>query len=207
MDATMMSALMSSAKSEYETPLELFAVLDSIFNFELDVCATAENSKCFKFITPEQDAFTVDWDRPFWLNPPYGRKVGKWIDRAQVFGTQKGGLGVVLVAARTETMWFQTIWRHASMILFLYGRLTFVGCEEVAPFPSVIASFGTLPSITDEQLVELSKIGNVFLDRSGGGRGFEFVAYSGPIGRKKKKPPKKDIGHGNRCGENEGGPK
>lgn len=48
-------AFASSATCECETPQELFYRLNAQYHFETDVCATAENAKCGKFYTKEQD--------------------------------------------------------------------------------------------------------------------------------------------------------
>ena len=49
-------ALFSSDRHDWETPAELFNELDAEFGFEIDVCATAENTECPHFFSPEQDA-------------------------------------------------------------------------------------------------------------------------------------------------------
>ena len=41
--------LFSSASDDWSTPQDLFDRLDSEFHFDLDPCATAENSKCDSF--------------------------------------------------------------------------------------------------------------------------------------------------------------
>jgi len=49
--------------SEWSTPPTLFQALDAEFHFTLDVCATADNAKCPKFFTLEQDGLKEDWGR------------------------------------------------------------------------------------------------------------------------------------------------
>ena len=55
------SGLMSSNTDEWATPQALFNALDATFHFTLDVCATPDNAKCFKFFTKEQDGLKQDW--------------------------------------------------------------------------------------------------------------------------------------------------
>ena len=76
------STLFSSKKLDWETPLELFEALDREFGFDLDVCATADNAKCARYYTPEQDGLKQRWEGACWMNPPYGRDIGKWIRKA-----------------------------------------------------------------------------------------------------------------------------
>jgi phage N-6-adenine-methyltransferase len=67
---TMPLVLFSSAH-EWSTPPELFASLDRLFQFELDLCATPENATCPRYFTKEIDELKQDWGtyRVF-CNPP-----------------------------------------------------------------------------------------------------------------------------------------
>ena len=48
----------------------------------LDVCATIENVKCEKYYRSEEDGLKQEWKGICWMNPPYGREIGKWIKKA-----------------------------------------------------------------------------------------------------------------------------
>lgn len=75
--------LMFSSKSEmWETPQAFFDDLNNLFQFTLDACATPENAKCERYFTPEMDGLKQDWDGVVWCNPPYGRGVGAWVEKA-----------------------------------------------------------------------------------------------------------------------------
>ena len=79
----MNTELMFSSKSDlWETPQDLFDKLNAEFRFTLDVCATADNAKCLRYYTPEQDGLSQPWEGIVWCNPPYGRGVGAWVQRA-----------------------------------------------------------------------------------------------------------------------------
>jgi phage N-6-adenine-methyltransferase len=71
--------LMGSDGTEVGTPLGFFEKVDDIFGFDLDVCATEENAKVDKYISPKDDAFLTPWIVEgktlicAWMNPPYGR--------------------------------------------------------------------------------------------------------------------------------------
>ena len=130
----------SSATCEWETPQELFDRLNAQYHFETDVCATAENAKCGKFYTKEQDGLKQDWGGVCWMNPPYGKEIGKWMEKAYTESRTAGATVVCLVPARTDTAW----WHDYAMkgnITFLRGRLKFGGCKNSAPFPSAIVVF------------------------------------------------------------------
>ena len=130
----------SSATCEWATPQELFDRLNAQYHFETDVCATAENAKCGKFYTKEQDGLKQEWRGVCWMNPPYGKEIGKWMEKAYTESRTAGATVVCLVPARTDTAW----WHDYAMkgnITFLRGRLKFGGCKNSAPFPSAIVVF------------------------------------------------------------------
>lgn len=135
------SHLMFSSKSDlWSTPQSLFDSLDREFGFDLDVCAIPENAKTDRFYTPDQDGLSLPWDGVVWCNPPYGRQIGKWVERAFLFRSF-GSTIVMLLPARTDTKWFHDyIYGHAE-IRFLRGRLRFGGVSTPAPFPSMIVVF------------------------------------------------------------------
>src|SRR3990167_1926524 len=113
--------LYSSRTSEWETPQKLFDELNKEFHFTLDPCATKENAKCKKFYTKEDDGLSKDWlnERVF-MNPPYGREIGKWVKKAS-----EGGLVVCLLPARTDTRWFHDYIYKKANIRFIKGRFKF----------------------------------------------------------------------------------
>lgn len=129
----------SSATCEWETPVELFDKLNDIYGFEIDVCATRENAKCPKFFTKEDDGLKQDWYGCCWMNPPYGREIGKWMKKAYEEG-QKDATVVCLVPARTDTAW----WHDYAMqgdVQFIRGRIKFGKVKNGAPFPSALVVF------------------------------------------------------------------
>lgn len=134
----MNTELMFSSKTDlWETPQELFDKYDEIYRFETDVCALPENAKCKRFFTPEMDGLKQEWSGVCWCNPPYGRQIGKWVEKAvKSFATV-----VMLLPARTDTKWFHDWCLPYGKIEFLRGRLKFGGCDNSAPFPSMIVIF------------------------------------------------------------------
>jgi phage N-6-adenine-methyltransferase len=135
----------SSESPEWETPQELFELLDAEFGFTLDVCATAGNAKCARFFTSEDDGLAQEWTGVCWMNPPYGREIAAWIAKAHESG-DAGATVVCLVPARTDTDWFWDHARHAEVRL-LHGRLRFGEASSGAPFPSAVVVFGRKPSV------------------------------------------------------------
>ena len=77
--------LHTSESAEWETPTALFDHFDRRFNFDLDAAAADHNWKVGNYFTKEKCAFDHVWadhGSTVWLNPPYGRRVGLWVERA-----------------------------------------------------------------------------------------------------------------------------
>ena len=139
----MNTELMFSSKTDlWETPQELFDKYDAIYHFETDVCALPENAKCKRFFTPEMDGLKQEWTGVCWCNPPYGRDVGKWVEKA-ARTAYEGGFVVMLLPARTDTKWFHRWIYKRAEIRFIKGRLKFGNSVNSAPFPSMICIFGS----------------------------------------------------------------
>ncbi len=126
---------------EWETPQPFFDALASEFHFTLDVAATADNAKCARFFSREDDGLAQDWAREVcWMNPPYGREASAWVAKAYS-ESQRGATVVCLLPARTDTRWWHDYATKASELRFVKGRLKFGGQKAAAPFPSVVLIF------------------------------------------------------------------
>ena len=136
------AGMMSSNSGEWETPQAFFDELNKEFGFTLDVCATQENAKCERYFTREEDGLKQAWSGVCWMNPPYGREIGKWVKMAYASG-RMGVTVVCLLPARTDTKWFQDYCLRSKDIRFVRGRLKFGGSKNSAPFPSVVVVFST----------------------------------------------------------------
>ena len=134
-----MSVHFSSKTDLWYTPQDFFKKYDDVYKFETDVCATDDNTKCTKYYTEEMDGLSQEWRGVCWMNPPYGRTIGKWMKKAYE-SSLSGATVVCLVPARTDTNW----WHDYAMkgdIEFIKGRLKFGGSKNSAPFPSAVVVF------------------------------------------------------------------
>lgn len=73
MDDKTRELMFSSENPNFETPEDLFERYRKKYNITIDVCATKNNAKCDKFISPEQDIFKTTWHETGWMNPPYNK--------------------------------------------------------------------------------------------------------------------------------------
>ena len=108
-------ALFSSKTDQWATPPDFFAELDQEFHFDLDPCADETNHKTQEYFTKEQDGLLQDWSgRRVFCNPPYGRAIAAWVEKAYREGTKDGTIVVMLMPARTDTLYFHDFILHRS---------------------------------------------------------------------------------------------
>lgn len=132
--------MMSSNNIEVGTPLDLFNHLNKQFNFTLDPCASKKYHVCKKYFTKKDNGLEQSWEgHRVFMNPPYGREVGDWIEKANNENYNNGVSVVGLLPARTCTQWFNEIKTNEQcFVRFLTGRLTFRDQKAPAPFPSML---------------------------------------------------------------------
>ena len=133
--------MFSSDKMDWETPQDFFDKLNAEFNFTTDVCATPENAKCSYFFTEKEDGLKMKWAGKCWCNPPYGKEIGKWVQKAYEEVNRGVPLVVMLIPARTDTKYWHEYVMRAQQIRLVKGRLKFVGAKSSAPFPSAVVIF------------------------------------------------------------------
>lgn len=130
----------SSDNQTWSTPQDFFDRLNAEFGFTLDVCALPDSAKCANYFTPEIDGLSQPWEGACWINPPYGREIGKWMKKAYE-ESLRGAVVVCLVPARTDTKWWHEYVMKAAEVRLVRGRLKFGNATASAPFPSAVVIF------------------------------------------------------------------
>jgi len=138
-------------RSNWETPAELYAQLDSIFLFTLDAAADETNTKCSRYLSGPCKGDSCNtcglhqtyWRYTVWCNPPYGREISDWVEK---FAAESAHSTIVaLLPANTDTKWFSRVWWTASEIWFLTRRAQFVGTTSSNPGGSMVAIYRPRP--------------------------------------------------------------
>ena len=130
----------SSKKDSWGTPWRLYRYLNAHHKFDIDICASEFNTKHKMYYTEENDALSKDWDlyNSIWCNPPYGDKLGKWIEKALASRSAT----IMLLPSSTCTAWFRTLLDFNVEIEFLTGRVYFEDSKrkqaDPARFPSIL---------------------------------------------------------------------
>jgi phage N-6-adenine-methyltransferase len=127
---------------EWATPLDFFKPLNDEFNFTLDVCANKDNKKVDRCFTLIENGLIQCWkDNICWMNPPYGRDMIKWLEKAKYEADYFGVTTVCLIPARTNTSWWHNICLKAAEIRFVLGRPKFGDATHGLPLPLAIIVF------------------------------------------------------------------
>jgi site-specific DNA-methyltransferase (adenine-specific) len=126
-----------SKRTTWATPWDVFGEYDAEFHFTLDVCATADTAKCPRFFSPEVDGLAQDWgDDICWMNPPYGREIGLWLEKAYR-SSLAGATVCCLIPARTGTRWWHAWVLGKGEIRYRKGRIIFEGATDPAGFDAL----------------------------------------------------------------------
>ena len=143
MDRSTQVVMFSSKTGNWATPQEFFDKLDWRFGpFTLDPCASISNTKCTNFYTEAEDGLSKNWEGfTSFVNPPYGRGIEKWIEKAYKESQKPDTKVVMLIPARTDTRYWHDYVMKASEIYFVKGRLKFGDSANSAPFPSAVVVF------------------------------------------------------------------
>jgi len=124
------------SRQDYATPADfLFALKDylGIEKFTLDVAADSFNTVAEKFFTETDNALIQDWDAsPGWTfcNPPFGQ-IPAFTEKAKIESAKGAKIAMLIPASVGSNWWAKNVHLHARVV-FLNGRITFVG--ETSPF-------------------------------------------------------------------------
>jgi phage N-6-adenine-methyltransferase len=142
-EAITLAGLGTSDSAEWYTPPQVIAAtVEAMGGIDLDPCAEAAKSvPATKHFTEADDGLSQPWRGRVYMNPPYGKTIGDWVDKlAEEFEYGNVSQAVALLPARTDTSW----WAHlpAATVCFFTGRLTFSEHPSPAPFPSAACYLG-----------------------------------------------------------------
>jgi DNA (cytosine-5)-methyltransferase 1 len=139
------------SKQDYQTPPEFIAAVKRklrIREFDIDLAASAENAQAESYIDEEINSLNpyIYWDEYneggwSWLNPPFSN-IRPWVEKAML-STSKIA---VLVPASVGSNWWREYVHEVATVLFLNGRLTFVGASAPCPKDCALLLYNAGPS-------------------------------------------------------------
>lgn len=134
---------MTKIRDSWETPKDLFDVLNAEFAFDIDVACSPHNSKCGAGITEDMDSLSRNWFRDYsyewffdsptaptksaWCNPPYSNPL-PWVQKAyEEVNKNAGSVVVMLLNHDASTQWYSSALTYASEIrIMTEKRVQFV---------------------------------------------------------------------------------
>lgn len=123
------SALMASNTDDWRTPSDLYDLIVNENNY-LD---------CFPFNANYNEFDKIYYGKKLYANPPYSKNkyVVEWIENQLKANSEV----LLLLPARTDTLYFHQLLELNPLIYFIKGRLKFNDCKQSAPFPPIFMKF------------------------------------------------------------------
>jgi hypothetical protein len=145
-----MSIHYSSATPEHYTPEHILSLVSDVMGtIDLDPCSNSKeepNVPAIEHYTIDDDGLSLTWKGSVFMNPPYGREIGGWIEKlCAEYESGNVTEAIALVPARVDTAWWNKLTateRTYAVVCFVRGRLTFINNEDPAPFPSALVYLG-----------------------------------------------------------------
>jgi phage N-6-adenine-methyltransferase len=123
----------------WSTPQPIFDALDKEFHFVIDLCADKGNAKCKRYLDRRR-SLNESWDGDGYgfLNPPYGRDIADWVEKAATAHRYIVGF----LPGRTNAPWWHNYVMQATEIRFVKRKVSFAnehGCKGVPPWGAIVA--------------------------------------------------------------------
>jgi site-specific DNA-methyltransferase (adenine-specific) len=156
---------MTSNREDWCTPAGLLDLVRDVAPIALDPCSNPHSivgAKVEWRLDRDGDSLVKPWadhGGMVYVNPPYGRKTGLWVQKCAAVAAA-GGNVIALLPARTDTRWFHAwcVPRVSDAVVFLRGRLTFLGAPGPAPFPSMIVHWGNRKTMVQRAFAGAGKV-------------------------------------------------
>lgn len=110
-----------------------------------DLAASESNAKALNYFTKEQDSLQIPWSERTignlcFLNPPYSN-IAPWAAKCDA-EARMGCRTLLLVPASVGSNWFRDHVHKKAFVLFLNGRITFVGQPTPYPRDLILCCYG-----------------------------------------------------------------
>lgn len=146
-----MNVHFSSQNDEWKTPTDLLQ--NHIYKFapiDLDPCCSDKHVKARRHYTETENGLKQPWEGVCFMNPPYGRQISAWCEKA-ADEADRGAVVIGLLPARVDTRWFhEQVFARAKAVVFVKGRLRFEGAPASAPFPSCLVLWANSDKDTEK---------------------------------------------------------
>ena len=124
--------LMGDAKApvEWYTPQEYIEMARAVLGeIDLDPATNSLAQKWIKassYFTKDDDGLAQQWYGRVWCNPPYGRRVNQWLEKA-IDSYETGEIeAVILLLNRTGAAWYSKLKKRVSAVCEVQRRIAFI---------------------------------------------------------------------------------
>lgn len=146
-------------RDEWQTPQWLFDSLDNLYSFDIDVCATKDNSKCDKHL---KDFFLERNLNNFvcWMNPPFSKALEMFRHFFKVIGK---GVAIYRCDNFETKIWQEVIFPNATWIFIPNKRIAYEGMNGTGSrFPSALIGLNVdIPKTLGGITLKPSNEGNI----------------------------------------------
>jgi len=134
----------NETRDSWETPKRLFDKLDEQYNFDVDCCATKQNTKCKNFYYDFNEATLQSmYNQTAWMNPPFSKAYDIF---EHFFRVVDKGLAIYRCDNIETKIWQEIILSKADWIFIPKGRIRYDGMPgKGSRFPSALIGFGVEP--------------------------------------------------------------
>lgn len=127
-------------RDEWQTPKELFDILNKQYGFFIDCCANKKNSKCNKFFNEFENTDFIHGNVTCWINPPFSKA---WIMLEHFFKIVTKGVAIYRCDNLETALWQKIILPNADWIFIPNKRISYEGLDgDGARFPSALIGIG-----------------------------------------------------------------
>ena len=129
----------NSSRDEWQTPKELFGLLDKQYNFKFDCCANKFNSKCNKYSGNFETINSLN-KSICWINPPFSKAKSMF---EHYFKVVAYGVAIYRCDNLETKIWQDIIFTNADWVFFTRGRVCYEGMNgNGSRFPSALIGVG-----------------------------------------------------------------
>lgn len=143
-------------------------VSDVLGGIDMDPCGSPIAPQVVlakRVITLPRDGLVEMWGpNTVYMNPPCGRAISKWVTKYMTeWRLGHFYAGIALVPARTDTSWWSTLTKRASLVAFFHGRLRFDDSMlGTATFPSAVVLHCGYSTVKDRFVNAFMGVGDVY---------------------------------------------
>ena len=145
------------SRDMWETPKELWDILNNQYNFNFDCCASVINHKTYQYTVNFLEFVNKD-DHLCWMNPPFS-KAEKMFNH--FFTVVRKGIAIYRADNFEIKIWQENIFPYADWVFIPNRRIVYEGMEgKGARFPSALIGIGVdVPEYLEGVILKVHKSG------------------------------------------------